>query len=115
MNSGLGFRAPFGIACDRTVVTPGALVPYLTEADVERAVFDGEGRVIDVSNPRCFSGGTRRAVVIEGQECFHETCEEPAERSQVDHVQPAAWGGPTRTWNGRPACGFHNRLRARGP
>lgn len=100
----VGYETLEGRICElsnRTVVTPGSLVPYLTEADIEQAVFDGTGRVIDVS--------------IEGQECFHETCEEPAERSEVDHVQPASWGGPTRTWNGRPACGFHNRHRIRGP
>ncbi|MCU1373443.1 MAG: endonuclease, partial [Actinomycetia bacterium] len=42
-------------------------------------------------------------------------CEVPAEDSQIDHILPAAQGGPTRQWNGRPACGFHNRLRNRRP
>jgi hypothetical protein len=114
----VGYETLKGRICElanRTVVTPGSLVPWLTEADVERAVFDPRGRVIDVGEQRCFTGATRRAVQLQGQECFHETCETPAEDCEADHVEPAAWGGPTRTWNGRPACGYHNRRRARGP
>jgi hypothetical protein len=71
--------------------------------------------VIDVGEQRFFTGATRRAVEVAGQECFDETCEVPADACEADHIVPAAWGGPTRTWNGRPACGFHNRRRARGP
>jgi hypothetical protein len=44
-----------------------------------------------------------------------EFCEVPAEDCQIDHVLERARGGPTRTWNGRPACGYHNRRRSRGP
>jgi hypothetical protein len=100
---------------NRTVVTPGSLIPYLTDALIERIVADGEGRVLDVGEARCFTGATRRAVEVLGQECFEETCEVPAEDAQIDHIIEASKGGPTRTWNGRPACGFHNRARNRGP
>jgi 5-methylcytosine-specific restriction endonuclease McrA len=54
-------------------------------------------------------------VEVLGLECFQDTCETPAEDSQIDHIIPAARGGPTRQWNGRPACGFHNRARNRDP
>jgi hypothetical protein len=100
---------------NRTVVAPGALVPYLSDAMIERVVFDARSRVIDLGEQRCFTGATRRAVELEGLECFHDTCEVPAEDTQIDHIIQAANGGPTRTWNGRPACGFHNRARNRGP
>lgn len=46
-------------------------------------------------------------------ECFHEFCEEPAERCQIDHVTPWAAGGATVEANGRVACAFHNRERHR--
>ncbi len=114
----VGYETLKGRICElsnRMVVTPGSLAPYLTEADIERVVFGADGRVVDVGQRRCFTGATRRAVEVAGQECFHETCEEPAERSQVDHIEPAEWGGPTETWNGRPACAFHNRWRTRAP
>src|SRR5690606_17854967 len=33
---------------NRTMVTPGTVAPYLTEADIERIVFDGPSRIIDI-------------------------------------------------------------------
>jgi hypothetical protein len=35
-------------------------------------------------------------------------------RCQIDHVRPAARGGPSNQLNGLPACHRHNRLRERG-
>jgi 5-methylcytosine-specific restriction endonuclease McrA len=79
---------------------------------VERVVFDGPSRVIDVGvHRRLFEGATRRAVQLRDRECFHETCDIPAEHCDVDHVVPWAEGGPTVQENGRVACGFHNRNR----
>ncbi len=103
---------------DGTVVTPGALVDWLDRAWIERVVFDGPSRVIDVGVARrLFSGATRRAVEVRDRQCFHEYCDVPAGRCQVDHVQPHSVGGATEQRNGRMACGFHNRdrHRRRGP
>jgi hypothetical protein len=114
----IGYETFKGRLCElanRTVVTPGSLLPYLTEALIERIVMDGPSRVIDVGEPRLFTGATRRAVQVLGEECFDRFCEVPAEDCQVDHVIEHHRGGPTRTWNGRPACGYHNRRRSRGP
>ena len=48
-----------------TVVTPGQLVQYLGEAEVERIVFAGPSRVVDVGvRRRVFTGATRRAVEV---------------------------------------------------
>jgi len=97
-----------------TVVTPGALVHWLDEAWVERVVFAGPSRVIDVGVARrLFAGATRRAVQVRDQECFHEFCDLPADRCQVDHVEPWASGGATTEANGRAACAKHNRDRHR--
>jgi hypothetical protein len=109
------FRGRMCELANRTVVTPGSLLPHLTDALIERVVFDGPSRVLDVGEARCFVDATRRAVEVLGLECFDDTCEVPAEDAQIDHVLPSAKGGPTRTWNGRPACGYHNRFRNRGP
>jgi hypothetical protein len=50
---------------------------------------------------------------VRDQECFHATCEEPAESCQIDHIEPYSFGGETVVDNGRVACGFHNRARHR--
>jgi hypothetical protein len=95
---------------NRAVVTPGSLVPWIDQAWIERVVFDGPSRVIDVGTQRrLFEGATRRAVEVRDQECFHPSCEEAAQDCQIDHIEPYSWGGPTTQANGRPACGPHNR------
>jgi hypothetical protein len=98
---------------DGTVVAPGAVVPLLGEADIERIVFDGPSRVIDVGvRRRFFAGATRRAIEVRDRHCTHPSgCDVPAERCDIDHIVPYAEGGLTVQDNGRCLCGFHNRLR----
>ena len=98
------------------VVSPSALLPWISDADLERILFaGGTNRVIDVSRKRSFTRALRRLIEVRDQLCYHDTCEEPAHRCQVDHVVPWSAGGMTAQWNGRLACGFHNRLRNRPP
>jgi len=100
----------------RTVLTPGSLVPWFDQAWVERMVFGPQSRVLDVGvQRRLFDGATRRAVEVRDENtCFHDLCDDPIE--QIDHIEPASWGGPTEQTNGRGACAFHNRNRhRRGP
>jgi hypothetical protein len=109
-------RPSLGRVCElarsRTPVAPGALVPWLAEADLERVVFDGADRVLAVgAGRRFFTGADRRAVEVRDGECVHPCCDVPAEDCEVDHVVPFAEGGPTTADNGRLACGFHNRSR----
>jgi hypothetical protein len=97
---------------NRQVVTPGSLVPWLDAAEVERVVFGGPSRVVDVGvRQRLFRGATRRAVQVRDRECSHPTCEEPADRCQVDHVVAHSQGGLTTMANGSLLCGFHNRSK----
>lgn len=111
----VGYETLAGRICelaDGTVVAPGSLLPWLDQAHIERVVFDGPSRVIDVGERRrCFDGATRRAIEVRDRECFHPTCDTPADRCQVDHVEPFAAGGLTTQSNGRLACGPHNRRR----
>ena len=116
----VGYETFAGRICelaDGTVVAPGAVAAWLGEGWVERVVFDSPDRVKNVGvRRRIFTGATRRAVEVRDRECFHELCHVPAERCQIDHVQPWAAGGPTVDTNGRPACAFHHRHRQpRGP
>ena len=113
----LGYETFAGRICelaDGTVVSPGSLLRWLDEAWVERVVFDGPDRVKNLGvRRRIFTGATRRAIEVRDRECFHEFCDVPAERCQIDHVKPYSVGGPTVEDNGRVACGYHNRLRHR--
>lgn len=94
------------------VVAPSALQPWLDDAQLESILFDEAGRrAIEVSRRRLFRGALRRIVEVRDRQCFHEWCDEPAARCQVDHIEPHAVGGMTDQRNGRLACGFHNRLR----
>jgi hypothetical protein len=115
----VGYETFAGRVCELangTVVTPGALVPYLDQAYVERVVFDGPSRVIDVGTERrFFTGALRRAIEVRDRTCYHPLCDEPAEHGDIDHIDRYTDGGPTTQINGRPACPFHNQLRERSP
>jgi hypothetical protein len=94
-----------------TVVAPGALLPWLTEAYLERVVFAPGHRVEVSSTARLFSAATRRGIELRDRECTHPYCDVPAASCQVDHIIPFSHGGFTVQENGRLLCGFHNRQR----
>jgi hypothetical protein len=96
-------------------VTPGQVARTLTEADIERAVFAGRNRVIELGErTRFFTGGLRRVLEIRDRYCQHPGCFEPAEWCEADHIQPHGWGGLTLQTNGQMLCGHHNRWRVNG-
>jgi hypothetical protein len=95
------------------VLTPGEAAALLDEAVVERVVFDGPSRVIDVGQSRLFTGALRRAIQVRDQTCTHDGCHVPAERCEIDHVIPAAVHGPTSQDNGVLRCPFHHHQRHR--
>jgi hypothetical protein len=96
-------------------VTPGQVARTLAEADIERAVFAGRTRVIELGErTRFFTGGLRRVLEIRDRYCQHPGCFEPAEWCEADHIQPHGWGGLTVQVNGQMLCGHHNRWRVNG-
>jgi Domain of unknown function (DUF222) len=101
---------------NRTVLTPGTVAPHLTEADVERIVFDGQSRVLDVGRRgRFFRGALRRGIEVRDRTCFHDSCDDVPERPEVDHIHEASKGGETTQENGRYGCRFHNLWAYRHP
>jgi hypothetical protein len=93
-----------------TVVTPGQVVPHLNDADIESILFDGPHRVVSVSRRRRFTGALRRAIEVRDRHCQHPSgCDEPADRCDVDHIEPHPAGGLTSQENGRLECRPHNR------
>jgi Domain of unknown function (DUF222)/HNH endonuclease len=114
----VGYETLHGRICELAqgmAVAPGALVPWLEEADVERAVFNPARRIEIGATARLFTGATRRAILLRDRECCHPYCDRPGHACQVDHVVPYAVGGETTQENGRLLCPFHNRLRNARP
>jgi len=102
---------------DGSVVSPRQLVRHLGEADIERVVFEGPSRVIEVGvRRRFFSGALRRAIEVRDRQCTHPSgCDVPAEHCEIDHIQPYSRGGLTTQANGRCRCSVHNRQRGDRP
>jgi Domain of unknown function (DUF222) len=98
-----------------TVVTPGTAATLLDQALIERVVFDGPSRVIDLGRARRFTGAVRRALEVRDQHCTHAGCDQPPERCQGDHIHAWTTGGTTRVDNGQLRCGYHNRWRWQHP
>ncbi len=110
------FAGPVLELFNRTVLTPGTAARHLTEADIERVVFDSPSRVIDVGATRRFyRGALRRAIEVRDRTCFHPFCDEVPERPHVDHIHEASKGGPTTQRNARLGCDFHNLWRNAHP
>jgi Domain of unknown function (DUF222)/HNH endonuclease len=110
----VGYETFRGRVCelaDRTVITPGTVAALLDEALIERVVFDGPSRVIDLGRARRFTGAVRRALDVLDRGCTHKGCDMPAERCQGDHIQPWSRGGDTKPENGQLRCAYHNRWR----
>jgi hypothetical protein len=109
------FAGPLCELYNRTVVTPGSLLRWLDQAEIERVVYDGPSRIIDLGERRLFTGALNRAIKVRDRTCFHPTCDEPPQRPNIDHIQEASKGGPTTQENGRLGCDFHNRWRNTHP
>jgi hypothetical protein len=93
-----------------TVITPGQLVRWMGDADLETVLFDGPSTVISVSHRRSFTGALRRAVEVRDRRCQHTSgCDVPADQCDVDHIVPYAADGPTSQFNGKLECTPHNR------
>ncbi len=93
-----------------TIIAPGALAGLLSEADIERIVFNGASRVVDVGRrTRFFTGALRRAIQVRDRHCTWPGCDTPAHRCEVDHIVPYTDGGDTTQDNGTLRCPYHHR------
>ena len=69
------------------VVTPGQVAPLLSEALIERIMFDNPSSIIDVSEKRLFVGAVRRAIEVRDKFCQDPSvCDLPAAKCQIDHI-----------------------------
>jgi len=113
----VGLETFTGRVCElfnRTPITPGQIAGLLTKADIERVVFAGPKRIIELGqHERFFRDGLRRVIDIRDRHCQHPGCRRPHDECEGDHIIPDALGGPTTQDNGRLLCGHHNRWRNR--
>ena len=100
---------------DGSLVSPGTVAELLDDAVIERIIFDGPSRVLDLGRARSFVGAARRAVEVRDRRCQGPGCHIPAHACDIDHIWRHSDGGPTHPDNGRAHCGFHNRLREQPP
>jgi len=110
----VGYETFAGRVCelaDGAVVAPSDVAALLDDAVIERAVFEGPSRVMDIGEQRLFTGALRRAIELRDRTCTHPYCDAPVWRCDVDHKIPYAAGGPTTQDNGRLYCPFHNHDR----
>jgi len=93
-----------------TVISPGALTPWLSTAELETVLFAGKTTVVSVSTKRSFTGAVRRAVQVRDRHCQHPSgCDVYVDGCDVDHIIPHAAGGQTSQYDGRLECTPHNR------
>lgn len=112
----VGYETFAGRVCELAagqVVTPGEVAALLDEAAIERVVFDGPSRVLDIGHARLFTGALRRAIQLRDRWCIEPGCHVPGDSCEIDHLQPAAYLGETTQSNGVLRCPFHHRRRHR--
>ena len=80
---------------------------WLQHADTD----DAETRAERQHRQRSFTGALRRAIQVRDRTCQHPYCGQPAERCDIDHIEPWAHSATTTQPNARTLCGHHNRLR----
>jgi hypothetical protein len=110
----VGYETMHGRICELangTVLSAGALIPWLDQTYIERAVFGLDNRVEVSKTARLFTGATRRAILLRDRQCTHPYCEESGDNCEVDHTTEYDIGGETTQEGGRLLCGFHNRLK----
>lgn len=94
-----------------TLIEPDLLIPLLSDADIERIVYDPPNRRVEASRRRTFVGAMRRIIEVRDRHCQHPSgCDQPAHRCDVDHIEPHSRGGITCICNGQLLCTYHNRI-----
>jgi hypothetical protein len=94
-----------------TIIEPELLMPYLSDAEIERIVYDPPNRKLEASHHTRFTGVLRKIIGLRDRHCQHPSgCDEPATNCDVDHIDPRSCGGITCLCNGQLLCTYHNRI-----
>jgi hypothetical protein len=94
-----------------TIIEPELVMPYLSQAEIERILYDPPNRKLEASYRMKFTGALRKIIGLRDRYCQHPSgCDEPAAKCDVDHIDPRACGGVTCLCNGQLLCTYHNRI-----
>jgi hypothetical protein len=99
---------PIPAAVARTMIRDAADTTPMWIRRIYRRPGTGDLIAMD-SRRRCFPAAQRRFVVVRDQTCRTPWCDAPIRH--VDHVDPAANGGPTSVDNGQGYCAACNHTR----
>jgi HNH endonuclease len=87
---------------------PGGLASYL-RTGLLAAPLAGPSIVLDVGrDDKTVPAPLDRAIRRRDRRCRFPGCDQPAELSQVHHIQPRSEGGPTALWNMIVLCSMHH-------
>jgi len=93
------------------VIEPELVLPYLSEAEIERIIHDPPNRRLEASRAASFTGALRKIIGLRDEHCQHPSgCDETATKCDIDHIEPRACGGITCICNGQLLCKYHNRI-----
>ena len=94
-----------------TIIEPELVMPYLSQAEIERMVFDPPNRKLEASRATMFTGVLRKIIGLRDRHCQHPSgCDEPASSAMSTTSNPARCDGITCICNGQLLCTFHNRI-----
>jgi hypothetical protein len=87
---------------------PGGLASYLRTGLLTDPLA-GPSIVLDVGrDDKTVLAPLDRAIRRRDRRCRFPGCDQPAELSQVHHIQPRSEGGPTALWNMIVLCSMHH-------
>lgn len=87
---------------------PGGLASYL-RTGLMTGPLAGPSIVLDVGrDDKTVPAPLDRAIRRRDRRCRFPGCDQPAELSQVHHIQPRSEGGPTALWNMIVLCSMHH-------
>ncbi len=99
---------------DGNPLDEGAAFADLLLSKFRRVVQNARRVTVDLSETqRFYTGLARLGVMLSFDSCYWP-CDIAVSKCQIDHLRPAARGGPTTQANGAPACKHHNRTKERG-
>ena len=111
VTTGIGHFAWLCHTAAGTIIEPELLMPYLSQAEIERMVYDPPNRKLEASHRTKFTGVLRKIIGLRDRHCQHPSgCDEPAIKCDVDHIEPRSCDGITCLCNGQLLCTFHNRI-----
>ena len=97
----------------KTPIDWRTLIACVTTGETRRLVLGPGSEVLDLGRTHRFFSRTQRIAIRKGEmRCRVRGCRSP----WVEYDHKISWfeGGKTDAGNGRPFCGFHNRLRLQG-